>query len=561
MAKSTGLKGILRNSVASFGRDESGSMVVFSLYIFIVMVMMSGLAVDIMRYENKRTQLQNTMDRAVLAAADRDQLETPTAVATDYLIKAGIPEDRFTVEGETKYAGDVSSSDNITSRWVEINADFRMGTAFFNDDIGPDYWTNKSSSRAEEKLKKIEISLILDVSGSMRGNKLSQMQAAAKGFVEDILIDTLPDQVTISVIPYSTQVNIGADLFSYFATTNEHDYSHCIEFDDADFENIQVSTVTTMRQASHFDPWSGYWHGTVEAMNANTASDARRPTWVCRTDDDFAVQPWSDSISDISLQIDGFRAEGNTSIDIAVKWGSALLDPSTRSIYNAMLPQLSPDLKPGRPFNHSTTDDVEKILVVMTDGINTSEYRLNSPYRSGGSGVYKDPDTGQYSMFSEEVEDQDADTVFSEPVWYARNYGESTGRYWQAELEDGGTDTGNAYELTWPQLFAEMSISHRAFSHYYEQYWNADTYYAEYWAPFYYTDPADKDTNLGKVCTAAKSNDIEIYSIGFEVTDASAIVMEGCASTGNHFYRVTGDEIDWAFASIANQINLLKLTQ
>ena len=49
--------------------------------------------------------------------------------------------------------------------------------------------------------------------------------------------------------------------------------------------------------------------------------------------------------------------------------------------------------------------------------------------------------------------------------------------------------------------------------------------------------------------------------MGFEVTDHSADVMRSCASTPQHFYRVQGLDIEYAFASIANQINQLKLTQ
>ena len=40
-----------------------------------------------------------------------------------------------------------------------------------------------------------------------------------------------------------------------------------------------------------------------------------------------------------------------------------------------------------------------------------------------------------------------------------------------------------------------------------------------------------------------------------------ADIMEACASSDQHFYRVNGQDIQYAFASIKNQINQLKLTQ
>ena len=60
----------LRRRLNRFRQDEDGGLIIFSLYLFVMMLMIGGLAVDFMRYEITRTRLQNTLDRAVLAAAD-----------------------------------------------------------------------------------------------------------------------------------------------------------------------------------------------------------------------------------------------------------------------------------------------------------------------------------------------------------------------------------------------------------------------------------------------------------------------------------------------------------
>ena len=72
---------------------------------------------------------------------------------------------------------------------------------------------------------------------------------------------------------------------------------------------------------------------------------------------------------------------------------------------------------------------------------------------------------------------------------------------------------------------------------------------------------AQADTMLTNICTAAKAEGILIWSIGFEVTDDSAALMRGCASSPSHFFRVEGVEISEAFEAIAKQINQLRLTQ
>lgn len=555
----------LRNSTRIFARDEDGSFVIFTLFILVVMILIGGLAIDVMRYENLRTTMQNTLDRAVLAAADRDQSVSPQLVVDDYLAKAGMPSDEYTVDVVETKAGSV-----VTSRQVTVRAQATLAT-YFMKMMGTPTLITPAASRAEEGINRIEISLVLDVSGSMgANNKLQNMQDAAKTFVSEVLTDIEPGQVSINVIPYSTQVNAGSLLLNEFTHTNDHNYSHCVDFDGADFNTTTLDPTTTLQQAGHFDPWSSYNRGTFERM----ADEGYVPYWVCRVDSDFEITPWANSISAIHNQIDGFTAQGNTSIDVAVKWGAALLDPSTRPVFNSLLSNghLSTDYTPGRPYNHDPDDDVLKFIVVMTDGINTTQYYLRDSYRSGPSGVWKDPDSGRYSMFDQEWGDRDGDGDSGEEVWYARDRGEGYGRYWIDEIYDvdasGDPATGgdrNAFELTWPQLWNEMSMSHRAFSHFYEQYYNANHYYDNYWrgvnAPRLGVSAAVKDNRLDAICDASKDNDVIIFSIGFEVTDYSAGVMQNCASSPNHFYRVEGLEIEYAFESIANQINQLKLTQ
>ena len=56
-------------SIAQFRREEDGSLLIFGLFYFVMMLVLAGVALDLMRFEERRTQLQQTTDRAVLAAA------------------------------------------------------------------------------------------------------------------------------------------------------------------------------------------------------------------------------------------------------------------------------------------------------------------------------------------------------------------------------------------------------------------------------------------------------------------------------------------------------------
>ena len=71
------LVGRMMRRLRRFRRDEDGSMIIFTLFLILMMLMVGGMAVDLMRFETNRSRLQATLDRAVLAAADLDQKQRP----------------------------------------------------------------------------------------------------------------------------------------------------------------------------------------------------------------------------------------------------------------------------------------------------------------------------------------------------------------------------------------------------------------------------------------------------------------------------------------------------
>ena len=56
--------GALRSAVGRFKRDEEGSLLIFGLFAFVMMLLLAGVSLDLMRFEERRTRLQATIDRA-----------------------------------------------------------------------------------------------------------------------------------------------------------------------------------------------------------------------------------------------------------------------------------------------------------------------------------------------------------------------------------------------------------------------------------------------------------------------------------------------------------------
>lgn len=246
----------------AFRKDEDGGIIIFSLYIFVLMLMIAGLAVDLMRVETVRTRLQGTLDRAVLAAADLDQTLPAKDVVEDYFEKAGVAD----------YLNDVQVSEGLNYRTVSADASATIGMMFSNIpaafDARGEYYGRKlgemppitipASSTAEERVAKVEISLVVDISGSMAWNstsgntKIFELRQAAKDFVTTVLDPDNEDRVSINLIPYSEHVNAGEDLFDRFNVTQRHNYSYCIEFPDSEFDNTNITEWRTYQQMQHF---------------------------------------------------------------------------------------------------------------------------------------------------------------------------------------------------------------------------------------------------------------------------------------------------------------------
>jgi Flp pilus assembly protein TadG len=525
--------------------DERGSLTIFSLFIIVIMLFAGGMAVDFMRQETARARLQSTLDRAILAAADMDQQLNAESVVRDYFAKSGM----------SGYTLNVDVRDRDTSRRVAAVTTAPIDSYFLKF-LGIDRLDAPAAGAAEESISNIEISLVLDISGSMGETsasgktKMEELHLAAKAFLTTILAQTDSTRTSISIVPYSTQVNAGAALLSKFNVSNEHDYSNCVDFAPEDYDTASLTTLQPLQRTGHFDPLSGT--GTKNASQ-----------WICRTDPGVEILPVEQNQLKLEQKIDSLTPRNYTSIEIGMKWGAALLHPDARPAIAALAADdVVEDAVANRPLDINASEAL-KVIVVMTDGINTNQWFLDPRYRSGPSRVWFDADTGAYSIEGPEAGDRDGDGVAGELYYIPTNSG--TNRWKNAP------SGSSAVQLTYPELWAKVGMKYNAktfmqgmtgSSTDYDL-WTGGKWIASVWHPGAWSmiGGGEKDIRTDAICTAAKDAGIRIYSIGFEVTNASAAVLQSCASTPSHFFRVDGLSIADAFQSIANDIGKLRLTQ
>lgn len=466
-----GTQNALSRKVKAYAHEEDGVVTLFALFVIMMMVLVGGISIDLMRNELDRVTIQQVSDRAALAAADLDQTLDPEDVVNDYFDKAGM----------SHYLSAVHVDEGQKYRVVTVETTATTKTQFMHF-MGVDQLSAPASSTAEERISKVEVSLVLDISGSMAtNNRIGNLRDASKTFVNTLIRPETQDLISISVIPYSEHVNAGEDLFRALPSRRiRHDESWstwCVEFPDWNFNDTTISTSHQYDQMQHFQ-----WYYSSQNRIDNT---------VCPRRSYEEIQPFSQSVPNLEAQLDQLQPRAQTSIFLGVKWAAALLDPSTRPMIDTMISKGKVDpIFSGRPAEHDDSETL-KTIVVMTDGVNTASQRIKE---------------SRYNSRSEY-------------------------RHW-------GRDWNFQYYL---QHYVRSNRHHR---YYFQKY-----------------SGSQGDALLHNVCTAAKNQGIVIWSVGFEVNNHGADVLQNCASSPSHFFRVEGVEITEAFQAIASQINQLRLTQ
>ncbi|MCA0964285.1 TadE/TadG family type IV pilus assembly protein [Salipiger bermudensis] len=450
----------------SFRRAESGTMTFMAVALSLMMMIFGGIGIDMMYAELQRTKIQNTLDRAVLAAADLDNELDAQGVVEDYMARMGLSDALVSVDVD----------EGLNYRTVTADG-YRTMPSNFMQLIGIDNMQAGGHAQAMERINKVEVSMVLDISGSMDdGDKMAELQTAASDFVDTLLDDSTEDLVSISLVPYSEHVNAGPEILSYLNVNYRHDDSYCLEMPNSVFSSPALDFSLTYDQMQHFQ-----WN----YSGSNSLSDTICPRYAYEQ-----IRPWSQDANALKTQIGQLQPRAGTSIFMGMKWASALLDPSTQRIASGMIANGTVDaVFEGRPVAYSDTD-VLKTIVLMTDGQHDRSFRIQN-------WAYDDEN---------EVE------------------------HW------------SRYNL-WHYL------------NHYVNYWNRDSFYYQKY------DAATGDALLSSICTAAKRQGVLIWTIGFEVSNHGANVMERCASSPAHFFRVEGVEISEAFSTIAQTLNQLRLTQ
>lgn len=334
--------------------------------LFLPLALAAGGSIDLIQHEAYRSQLQNGLDRGVLAAASLSQTKAAKATVEGYLKTMRLPD------------GVVLKVDEVTTtntKKVSAQAQFAFATTFLQL-AGISTLPVFAAASAEEKRQNIEMSLMLDMSGSMNdGGKMLKLKPAAKQFVDTMLGKGANAYTSLTVVPYAGGVSLGTGLFDVMQGKRLYTHSSCVLLDDSDY-GLGVPKVSLRTQLPQFTEY-------------NYGRDYLGPWWCPK--EETSIVPLSNDATTLKQQIENFRMYDGTGTAIAMEWGLTFLNPAARSVVSqAATKGLVPEVFSSRPSDFNSPSTM-KIIVLMTDGEISVQRWPNDIYKVPSMGNKANP--------------------------------------------------------------------------------------------------------------------------------------------------------------------------
>lgn len=357
----------------------------------------TGVAVDMSRVQSVHAKLANALDAAGLAAGAKVHSSDTQAVVENY-VRANFPAGYLAAE--VTDVNVVISEDNLI---LDLSATAEVDMTFMRI-FGQESQTVSANSQITRKNRGLELVMVLDVTGSMYGSKISDLRTAATDMVNILFgAQSDVDKLHVGLVPYTTTVNIGnhntAWLRDYDLSRYPPNYPNwatkwkgCVEARGQNPDLNGLDTSDALPDSSDPDTlfpmffWESNWDnewidpddGDVELNQNDGYSDggAKGPNIGCGDE----VTPFTSNKSTIQGAIDNLNPwrRGGTMSSIGLAWGWRMISPAWRGMWNHSSAEL--------PFDYDKPL-FEKAVIIMTDGVNeVFSPHSNPPFNSDYTG-------------------------------------------------------------------------------------------------------------------------------------------------------------------------------
>lgn len=337
-----------------FHKDRSGAIaIIFALTITLLVAIVGG-AVDYASWSAAKRQTMQAMDAAVLAAGRALQLGKTEAeaiqAATEYYNQN--KSNRLDVDAVT-FAVENNGTEVVATSNSFVKTPL-MGLAGV-----PELAVNGTSrsvlASGANSGTDVEISLMLDTTGSMEGSKMSDLKLAAKDLINIVVWDDQSQYTSrVALAPFSEYVNVSR---SFFLDVTNHSASGSGD------NRTCVKERSGANRYNDKKPSNG--NGYFERY---TGGGTCKPT-------STVVPLTSDKIA-LETAIDGMPTSGYTAGHLGTAWSWYLLSPKWKSVWPSNSEPKSYNLL--TQMNEKGQPKLRKIAILMTDGEYNRQYTGDS---------------------------------------------------------------------------------------------------------------------------------------------------------------------------------------
>jgi Flp pilus assembly protein TadG len=258
-------------AIRRFAASESGNFGMMFAIAAPVFFAGIGLALDVSTLANARSQLQSSLDSAVLAASRLDDASKSRDDLFHAFLAANLantatisnPVGKLTIDKGLNY---IETAGTVTA---DVKLTFMRGFG--------QYDKVTVNSAAYEATNELEVAMVLDNTGSMGASNMAALRSAASALV-DILANAKSNnrKVTAALVPFVAQVNVKGEGYSEsWIDKNGKAPYHGVNFDkNGSVYYNHLDLFTKLNVA---------WKGCVEARPApynlnDDAPDATKPS-------------------------------------------------------------------------------------------------------------------------------------------------------------------------------------------------------------------------------------------------------------------------------------------
>lgn len=338
--------------------DTRGNIsITFGLSAISLFVMIGG-SIDMMRVFSSKTKIQAAMDSAVLAGGRALQI-SPTNDSAVAISAAQAYYNQMKPSGVTGAAPNFEVIEDSTVLKGVVS--FAVATPFLKlvglPQIQQTLMTEAALASGGNTNTSLEVSLMLDTTGSMDGQKIEDLKVAAKELIDIVVWNDQSEQTSkVALAPFAPRVNVGnmiAQVTGMSATWSGLKLRQCV--------TERTGTYAFTDAAPGTGAWLNAYGGNRSSNTTNYTS-----TGACTAPEEQIVPLTSDKDL-LKSKIDAFTASGATAGSLGTAWAWYLLSPNWAPVLpEGSKPRSYSDVT---SMNANGAPKLRKIAVLMSDGI------------------------------------------------------------------------------------------------------------------------------------------------------------------------------------------------